>query len=83
MVENEKSYKHDDDSKNDSKTTPLDTIFIYNKIAPYLSDPEPIRELLEKNSTLSRERMIALIESKLESANQIMLTDLRILLNAI
>jgi hypothetical protein len=56
---------------------------IYSKIAPYLSNPESIKNFLFKHSKLTKNELIRLIEKELLTCQPNMLTDLRILLNSL
>ena len=56
---------------------------IYEKIAPYLVNPDFIKEFLTHNSNIAREKLIDLVEKEILKYNSTKRTDLRILLNSI
>ena len=56
-----------DQSKSNQNT--LELTSIYNKIAPYLQDPEYIKEFLKQHTNSSRKRIIEIIETKIKSVN--------------
>ncbi len=61
----------------------IDIDLIFNKIAPYLEKPKYIKEFLKKHSNKTSDRIKVIIEHELEKKDEILRTDLRILLNAI
>ena len=70
--------------KNNSKSADILNIEkIYNKIAPYLANPDYIKELLEGHKNKSRQEIIKYIEAEMKVNNTMKGTDLRILLNVI
>jgi len=70
--------------KNNSKSADiLNMERIYYKIAPYLSNPDYIKEFLEGHKNKSRQEIIKYIEEEMKVINAIKGTDLRILLNVI
>lgn len=73
------------ESKNNRDTINFDICRIYEKIAPYLSDPEYIKSVLDDNNGLSREELIKIIEINIKESDisTIKRTDLRILLDSI
>jgi hypothetical protein len=77
---NDVEIKH----KNNSKSSDILNIEkIYNKIAPYLSNPNYIKEFLEEHKNKSRHEIIKFIEAEMKVINAMKSTDLRILLNVI
>jgi hypothetical protein len=56
---------------------------IFNKIAPYLSNPDNILQFLKKHSSVPKEDLIEIIENEIKNSEPIKRTDLRILLNSI
>jgi hypothetical protein len=61
----------------------IDIDLIYNKIAPYLSNPEIIKQFLDKYINVSSDKIVELIENKIKGCDPISITDFRILLNSI
>ena len=68
---------------NSSTQGSLDVDGIYKKIAPYLSEPEFIKDLLKSHSQVTREQLLELIEQELKDREPIESTDLRILHNSL
>jgi hypothetical protein len=66
-----------------SSSEVIDTNAIYQKVAPYLANPDYIKQFLEKVTNKSRTEIIKIIESELENSDTVRCTDLRILLNSI
>lgn len=56
---------------------------IYFKIAPYLSNPEIIKEFLDKHPRITKKTLIEKIEFEIQHSDFLKRTDFRILLNSL
>jgi hypothetical protein len=56
---------------------------VYEEIHPYLSDPGPIKEFLDKYKDIKIEEIIEKVNDVIADSDAILKTDYRILLNAL
>ena len=75
----------DNEESLEKKSTPeyIDIDAIYQKVAPYLEDPEFVKEFLNKHSKKLKTELIEVIEQEVKKSDSVRCTDLRIILNSI
>ena len=74
---------NDAQTKDHQRSLIIDTNSIYNKIFPYLSHPEVIKQFLDMHSNVTIDKLIILIEAEIKNCDPIKCTDFRIMLNSI
>ena len=83
MSDNNFDFKHEINGNEDKGSEGLDIEKIYEKIAPYLSDPDFIKQFLNQCLKLTIKELKLKIEKELNTVEPIRCTDLRILLNSL
>jgi hypothetical protein len=82
-LEQDHISQNETDKSNNDQSKVLDIDLIFNKIAPYISNPEFIKGFLWKHGNETRTELVVSIESNLNQVDPIIRTDLRILLNSL